>query len=231
MVIEDHIRALSRISSAIVSDSVLDDVLRLIVNVTAETMEASVCSLMLLSEKKKELIIRATQSVSEEYTKKPTLKLGEGIAGRVALENKPRAIRDVRKDRNYQNREVAAKEGLCSLLSVPMTVKGRVTGVINCYTAAVHEFSDTEIQVLGSIANQAAMAIENMELVRKSSQFQEELETRKVLDRAKGILMRQQGLTEEQAYLNIQKHSMDMRKSLREVSEAIVLYETLGRKK
>jgi response regulator NasT len=49
------------------------------------------------------------------------------------------------------------------------------------------------------------------------------LEARKRLERAKGILMRDEGLTEEQAYLKIRKYSMDNRKSMREVAEAIIL--------
>ncbi|MCK5393874.1 MAG: ANTAR domain-containing protein, partial [Candidatus Omnitrophica bacterium] len=74
-----------------------------------------------------------------------------------------------------------------------------------------------------SIANQAAVAIENTELMVKSRVIQEELETRKKTERAKGILMNQEGITEEQAYLKLRKYSMDNRKSMREVSEAVIL--------
>jgi AmiR/NasT family two-component response regulator len=67
------------------------------------------------------------------------------------------------------------------------------------------------------------VAIENTELVVKSKVIQEELETRKRIERAKGIMMRDEGLTEEQAYLKIRKYSMDNRKTMREVAEAIIL--------
>ena len=186
-------------------------------------MGSNICSLMLIDEKNNELVIRATQSMSEEYNKKPPLKVGEGIAGKVAKENKPIAVKDVTKEKEYKYKNIAEKEGLCSLLCVPLTVKGKVIGVVNCYISTSHDFTETEIEVLTSIANQAAVAIENTELMVKSRVIKEELETRKIVERAKGILMREEQLTEEEAYLRIRKFSMDHRKTMREVAEAIIL--------
>ena len=223
MPFEEQIKALSKISKAIASDLYLEDILRLIVTVTAEVMGSNICSLMLIDEKNNELLIRATQSMSEGYNKKPPLKVGEGIAGKVAKENKPMVVKDVTKEKEYKYKNIAEKEGLCSLLCVPLTVKGKVIGVVNCYTSTSHDFTETEIEVLTSIANQAAVAIENTELMVKSRVIQEELETRKILERAKGILMREEQLTEEEAYLRIRKYSMDHRKTMREVAEAIIL--------
>ena len=230
MSFEEQIKALSKISKAIASDLYLEDILRLIVTVTAEVMGSNICSLMLIDEKNNELVIRATQSMSEEYNKKPPLKVGEGIAGKVAKENKPMAVKDVTKEKEYKYKNIAEKEGLCSLLCVPLTVKGKVIGVINCYTSTPHDFTETEIEVLTSIANQAAVAIENTELMVKSRVIQEELETRKIVERAKGILMREEQLTEEEAYLRIRKYSMDHRKTMREVAEAIILSTEIKKK-
>lgn len=229
VVFEEQIKALSKISKAIASDLYLEDILRLIVSVTAEVMGSNICSLMLIDEKTKELVIRATQSISEEYNKKPPLKIGEGIAGKVAKENKPTAVYDVAKDKDYKHKDIAKRENLCSLLCVPLAVKGKVIGVINCYTSTPHHFSETEINVLTSIANQAAVAIENTELMVKSRVIQEELETRKRIERAKGILMKKERLTEEEAYLKLRKYSMDHRKSMREVAEAIILSSEIAK--
>ena len=228
---EEQIKALSKISKAIASDLYLEDILRLIVVVTAQVMGSNICSLMLIDEKAGELVIRATQSVSEEYNKKPPLKLGEGIAGKVAKENQPMTIKDVTKEKEYKYGNIAKKEGLCSLLCVPLALKGKVIGVINCYTPSPHDFTETEIDVLSSIANQAAVAIENTELLVKSRVIQEELEARKRIERAKGILMKEEGLTEEEAYLKLQKFSMDRRKTMREVAEAIILTSEMKKSK
>ena len=217
------IDALTKISDAITSDLYLEEILKLIVTVTAEAMNSKICSLMLLDRSTNELVVKAAQSVSEFYNKKPNAKLGEGIAGRAAQQGKPITVLDVRKDGRYLNQAIAKKENLCSLLSVPLIFKGNVIGVLNCYTAKPHRFSQSEIRVIKSIAGQAAVVIENFRLVVESQVIQEELEARKVIERAKGILMKRENLSEQGAYKLIQKYSMDRRKSMKEVSEAVLL--------
>lgn len=164
---EKQIEALSKISGAITSDLYLEEILKLIVAVTAQVMDSKICTLMLLNGESQELEIRATQSFSEEYRRKPNVRLDEGIAGIVARENKPMTVEDVTKEEEYKYRDIAEKEGLNSLLCVPMSVKGEVIGVLNSYTSSEHEFTKSEIDMLTAVANQAAIVIENAELVVK----------------------------------------------------------------
>lgn len=222
-----QIKALSEISRAISSDRYLDDILKLVVTVTANVMNSKICSLWILDEKEKVLRIRATQTMSEEYLKERTLKLGEGVVGYVAQENKPLAVLDVLKDPRYKEKELARKEGLVSMLSIPLTLKDKVIGVINCYTSYPHEFNETEREVLTAVANQAAICIENTELMVKTRVIREELETRKLVERAKGALMKHHGLGEDEAFKRIRKASMDSRKTMREIAEAILLTEKM----
>ena len=222
-----QLKTLSTISRTITSNLYLEDILRLIVTVTAELMNSNICSLMLIDEKTKTLVLRATQSMSDVYNKKPPLKIGEGIAGKAALKNNPIIIYNVEESPEYKYKDIAKKEGLKSLLSVPLSIKGRVIGVLNNYTPKPHKFTKDEVNVLMSVANQAAMAIENAELIVKTKVVQEELETRKLVEKAKGILMRDHRLTEEEAFKKIQKQSMDSRRSMREIAEAIILVEEL----
>jgi len=220
---KEIIKALSKISEAITSDLYLEDILKLIVAVTAEVMGSKICSLMLLDPEKKELTIKATQSMSREYLNKSPLKLGEGIAGKVALENKPIVVSNILKDENYKYKEIGSKEGLVSLLSVPLHVKGKVIGVLNTYTSKPHVFSENEINILKTVADQAAIVIENYRLVVETKVIKEELETRKTLEKAKGIIMEEQKMSEEEAFKKIQKFAMNNRKSIREVADAIIL--------
>ena len=220
---KDIIKALSKIGEAITSDLYLEDILKLVVTVTAEVMGSKICSLMLLDPKKKELTIKATQSISKEYINKNPLKLGEGVAGKVALENKAMVVSNIQTDKLYKYKEIAVGEGLASLLCVPLHVKGKVIGVLNTYTAEQYNFSDYEINILQTVADQAAIVLENYRLVIESKVIREELETRKALERAKGILMREENLSEEEAFKKIQKFAMDKRKSVRELADAIIL--------
>lgn len=221
--LNSHIEALSRIAQAITSEQYLEDILRLIVTVTAQALGSKICSLMLVDERKQELCIRATQSISEDYNRKPHLKIGEGIAGKVALRKEPIAIYDVTKEKEYKYKDIARKEGLASLLCIPLIAKGKAIGVINLYTSRPHTFTKNEVHMLTAVANQAAMVIENTELMVRTRIIQEELETRKLVEKAKGVLMKERSLSEDEAYRAIQKYSMDNRKSMRQVAEAIVM--------
>jgi signal transduction protein with GAF and PtsI domain len=222
---ERQLEALVRISKAITSDQYLDDVLRLIVMVTAEVMNSKICSLWLLDEHEKTLRIRATQTISADYLKERVLKFGEGVVGLVAKEDRPRMIANVLEDPDYKEKELAQKEGLVSMLSAPMKVRDRVIGVLNAYTSHPHTFTDAEVGLFTAVANQAAVAIENTELMVRTKVIQEELQSRKLIERAKDILMRRRNISGEDAFRWIQRRSMDTRKSMREVAEAVILSE------
>lgn len=214
---------LSQVSETVASNRLIDDVLDLIVTMTAEMMNSKICSLMLVDEQTGELRIAATQSLSAAYRRKPSLKLGQSISGRVVKEQQPIYVSDVTKENEFFYRDLAKKEGLRSLLSVPMMNKNKVIGVINVYTSTVHVFEAEEIKIIQAIANQAAVAIEHTRLVEKSFEMQEALTVRKVVERAKGYLMQSRKMTESEAFRLIQRQSMNMRKSMREIAEAIIL--------
>jgi signal transduction protein with GAF and PtsI domain len=224
----EQIKALSEISKAISSDHYLEDILRLIVTVTANVMDSKICSLWLLNEDTKTLSLEATQSISKEYLKERVLRLGEGVVGGVAQEKKPSRVYNVLEDTRFKEKDLARHEGLCSLLSCPMMVRGKVIGVLNCYTSYPHHYTDTEEAVLTTVANQAAICIDNTELMVKTKVIQEELEVRKLVERAKGILMKEFKLDEAEAFGRIRKKSMDSRRSMREVAEAIILAHEIG---
>jgi len=215
---------LSRVSKTIVSNRYLKEMLQLIVTMTAQVMNSKICSIMLLDNKKQELFIAATQSLSEEYTKKPNLKVGQSISGKVIKEKRPITVLDVTREPGYMYPEIAKREGIVSMLSVPMMIKERVIGVINSYTSYEHKFTDEEVKILQAIANQAAVAIESTNLTQELIATKQALETRKLVERAKGLLMKELSLSEDEAYKLINKKAMDTRKTMREVAEAIILF-------
>jgi signal transduction protein with GAF and PtsI domain len=221
---------LSEVSRTIVSDYYLKEILQLIVTMTAKVMDSKICSIMLLDEKRDELVISATQSLSEDYVNKPNLKVGQSVSGQVVKEKKPFTVLNVTKEPGYMFPDVAKKEGIVSLLSVPMMIKDRVIGVINSYTKSEHRFTKEEIDILQTVANQAAVAIENTRLDQEILAAKEALEARKTIEKAKGILMREMGISEDEAYKKIHKKSMDLRKTMREIAEAIILASEMRKK-
>lgn len=227
---DKYIKAITEISRAITSDLYLEDILKLIVMVTAKVTGVEICSLWLVDEPNGEMKIRlkATQSIEPDYVKDRSLNVNEGVVGYVTTENRPLIVKDVLKEPRFKEKDMAKKLGLVSLLSVPLQIKeNKVIGVLNCFTTQPHEFLETEVNLITAVANQAAMAIFNTELMVKSKVIQEELETRKLVERAKEILMRRRKLDGKDAHRWIQKKSMNSRKSMREVAEAILLSEEL----
>ncbi|MFH1641202.1 MAG: ANTAR domain-containing protein [Candidatus Omnitrophota bacterium] len=103
-------------------------------------------------------------------------------------------------------------------------------GVLNCYTSRKHKFTKHESDVLTALASQAAIAIENAELDLRARSAEEALTTRKLVERAKDILSQETNILPSEAYRLIQKQSMDSRKSMREVAEAIILAQDVKKK-
>lgn len=227
---EKYIKALSDISSAITSDLYIEEILKLIVMVTAKVTGLEICSLWLVddSNNQKKIRLKATQSIDPEYVQDRSLDYNEGVVGYVVSNNEPLILNDVIKDPRFKEKEMAKKLGLVSMLSIPLQVKnGDVIGVLNCFTAVPHNFTEPEINLITAVANQSAVAILNTELMVKSKVIQEELETRKLVEKAKEIIMNRKNITGNEAFRWIQKQSMNSRKSMRQIAEAILLSEDL----
>ena len=168
-----QLSTLSEVSKTITSDLYLEEILQLIVAATAKSMSFKVCTLMLLDEDKQELVLKASQSASREYLKKPNIKVGESIAGRALAENRTMTVYDLKRSAEYALPDFARKEGLASMASVPLVVKNKKIGVLNCYTEKPHHFNDEEISVLSALGSHAAIAIEHGKLMVKSALIQE----------------------------------------------------------
>jgi len=223
-----YIKALVDISLAITTEQYEEDILKLIVMVTGKVLGVEICSLWMIDEdvRPRQIRLKASQTISPEYMKERSLNLNEGVVGHVATTKKPLMIRDVLDEPLFKEKKMAEKLGLVSMLSVPLKVgEDKVVGVLNCFTSEPHEFSDAEVNMITAVANQAAVAIKNTELMVKTRVIQEELEARKLVERAKEVLMRRHHKSGEEAYKWIRKRSMDSRKSMRDVAEAILISE------
>ena len=223
---DGYIKALTDISRAITSDLFIEDLLKLIVMVTARVTGVEICSLWIINEDEKppKIRLQATQSIAPEYIKDRSLNLDEGVVGYVVTHKKPLILKDVLESDRFKEKEMAKKLGLVSMVGIPLIAKeDKVIGVLNCFTASPHDFSETEVNLLRAVANQSAIAIVNTELMVKTRVIQEELEARKKIEQAKEILMHSRKINGDDAYGWIRKRSMDSRKSIREVAEAVIL--------
>ena len=226
-----RMEALAGLARTMAEDNYLDRILQTISEMMAETLDAPVCSIMLVDEDRRELVISAARCSSPEYLHKMPLKIEDSLIGRVVREGRPIMIPNVVEEKQYRYPELARKTGLASLLSVPLITREKVIGTINIYSREVRWFNEDEMGFVNVVAGQAAIAIENARLMSETLEMKRTLEARKLIERAKGILQQKYGLTEEEAYLRLRNESRRLRRPMRDLAEAVILAEDLEKKK
>ncbi|MBI5206302.1 MAG: SpoIIE family protein phosphatase [Candidatus Firestonebacteria bacterium] len=163
----EELNVVNKISQAISSTFNLDEILRLIITFSRDTIKAETVSLMLIDPKTNELMIQMAIGINETVMKR-RMKIGEGISGWVALNGKPLLIQDIEKDARFK-RKSSKKYATKSLLSVPLITKGKVIGVLNVNNKSSNDvFTEDDLNLLTILAGQASTAIENSRLLQVS---------------------------------------------------------------
>ena len=224
-----RMETLAAVAQAISAESYLDRILQSIAEMVAETLDSPVCSIMLVDEDRRELVITGAKCSSPDYLHKMPLKIEDSLIGRVVHEGRPIMIPNVLSEKQYHYPELARKAGLASLLSVPLFAREKVLGVVNVYTRTQRTFSDDEVDFVKVVAGQAATAIENARLMSETLEMKRTLETRKLVERAKGILQYKHNLTEEEAYLRLRNESRRLRRPMRDLAEAVIMADDLNK--
>jgi GAF domain-containing protein len=225
-----RMEALAAVAQTIAAESYLDRILQAISEMVAETLDSPVCSIMLVDDERRELVINAARCSTPEYLHKMPIKIEDSLIGRVIREGRHIMVPNVLEEKQYRYPELARKTGLASLLSVPLTSRDKVIGTINIYTREQRPFSEDEVDFVKVVAGQAAIAIENARLMSETLEMKRTLETRKLVERAKGILQYKHSLTEEEAYLRLRNESRRLRRPMRDLAEAVILADDMNKK-
>lgn len=173
--LEERLEALFTVGAEISSTLQLEEVLRRIVAHARRLMAARVSSILLLDPEEGTLRPAATEGASEEYLAQPAREVATSLTGEVIKTGRPLYTPDVRKEIRYRVADLARREGLCSLLSVPLRTKTDIIGVLNVYTTEPRCFEENDIRLLTLLASQSAIAIENATLHRDEMQAREQL--------------------------------------------------------
>jgi uroporphyrinogen-III synthase len=221
---------LHEISSRIAAADPVHTVLSRVVSFVSAVVQCDSCFIYVLDQE--ELVLRASKNPHPDVVDRLKLRLGQGITGWVAEHRQPVAVgRHAFEDPRFRVFNELPEDRYEAFLSVPVLSRGRVVGVINVQHRQPHEHSRREIQLISTIGFLVGAEIEMARLEDENNQLSERLETRKIVDRAKGILQRELGLTEEDAYLTIQRQSRQRRKTKKEIAEAIIIGDELRRGK
>ena len=177
-----------------------------------------------------QLVLRASKNPHPESVGNIRIPVGEGITGWVAARREVVAIaQGAMRDRRFRRFRQLPEDGFEAFLSVPILAGGRLIGVLNLQHRKCHEHSPQEIKLVATVGHLVGAEIERARLDSEVTKLTGQLETRKLLERAKGILQRDLGLTEEQSYLKLQQESRRRRIPMKQVAEAVVLSDDLRR--
>jgi uroporphyrinogen-III synthase len=214
----------SRMAAEVPFDEVLNDV----VDFATSLVKSDSCFVYFLEGD--ELVLRASKNSHPEAVGKLKLKLGQGITGWVAKHQHPVVVgQNAASDPRFQLFNELPEDRFEAFLSVPLLSRGRVVGVINLQNISAHDYSEREITLVSTIGFLVGAEIERARLEKEKSQLADRLEVRKLVERAKGILQNDLKITEQEAYVMLQRQSQHRRKSMKDIAEAVVLSHAVKR--
>lgn len=233
-----QVSLLHRISSIVSSDRSVDEMLGEIVGLTVQVTDCDACLVYLTEPDTGEIVLRASQVPHAAEIGHLSMRMGEGVTGWVAQHKSIVALsRNAAADNRFLRLPGLVEDTYEAFCSVPLISGGEAIGVINVHHKEAHDYSAEEISLLSFVGEQMGGALARAKLEELNARLQEEtlemkrqLETRKLVERAKGILQFKYKLTEEEAYLRLRNESRRLRRPMRDLAEAIILTEDLARK-
>jgi two-component system, response regulator PdtaR len=229
---------LHRVSGIVSSELSLDEMLGEIVGLTARVSGCEACLVYLVEPETGEFVLRASLLPHASDLGRLRMKMGEGVTGWVAEHQSPVALSSkAADDPRFKIFPALIEDTYEAFLSVPLISKGKAIGVVNVHHRQRHEHTPQEISTISFIGEQMGSAIakslleeENARLAEETADMKRQLETRKSVERAKGILQKRHSLTEEEAYLRMRNESRRLRRPMKDLADAIILSEELSRK-
>lgn len=169
----NELQGLAQVSEAVTSPQYLDDMLDVVTSMASRMLRASVCTLYLIDESRQFLELRSARRYDANYQKREPLKIDQGVMGEVVSSGRSITVANVQTDQRYASRELAKADGLVSMLAEPLSVRGRVIGVLACYTKKRTTFTKQQKSLFATLANQTALAIENAQLITNAAVVKE----------------------------------------------------------
>ena len=235
---DSQVVLLHRISNIVASELSLDEMLGEIVGLTAQVTECDACLVYLIEHATGEIVLRASQVPHAQDLGNLRMKMGEGVTGWVAEHKAVVALSEAAStDVRFKRFPALVEDTYEAFLSVPLVSGGDIIGVINVHHREPHYHTTDEISLLtfvgeqmGGVISKSGLAEENARLQEEAQEMRRQLETRKLVERAKGLLQHRYKLTEEEAYLRLRNESRRLRRPMKDLAEAIILAEDLSRK-
>jgi uroporphyrinogen-III synthase len=222
LVADSPVDVLHEIGGRLAKAGGFHEVLSRVVEFASALVKCDSCLIYVLEGE--ELVLRASKNAHPYAVGRLKLRVGQGITGWGAAPHEPVAISEKASlDPRFQFFHELPAASYEAFLSVPMMSRGRVVGAINLQHRHSYTYRPREIRLISAIGVLLGAEIELARMEDENSNLTDQLQTRKVVERAKGILQRELGLSEEQAYLALQQQSRQKRRAMKEIAEAIIL--------
>jgi len=226
---EFDVTFLHHVATGIASAAPLRDLLTHVLEFASSAAQCDSCFIYVLEGD--ELTLRASKNAHPDIVDRLKLKLGQGITGWVAEHKQPVAIaQNAYSDHRFRLFNELPEDRFEAFLSIPVLSRERVVGAINLQNRAPYFYSDREIKLVSSIGLLVGAQIEMARLESENSHLSNQLETRKLVERAKGILQHDLKISEQEAYVRLQRQSQQNRMPLRDVANAVILSQALREK-
>ena len=217
---------LHEIGSRMAASDPLHTVLNRIVDFACSLINCDSCFVYVLEDD--QLVLRASKNPHSDLVDHLGIWLGQGITGWVGWHREPVAIPSkALQDPRFKRFRNLPEDTFEAFLSVPILCRGKLVGVINLQHRKPYYHTDHEVRLLSAVGYLVGAELERARLETENLQLSDRLESRKQIERAKGVLQRDFGLDEESAYRAMQRESRQRRKSMREIADAILLNEDL----
>ncbi len=230
-----QVAILHRTSSLVSSGLSIESIMKELVAITVEVTRCDACLVYLADHSTGDIVLRASQLPHDAEIGHVRLQAGQGIAGWVAQHRAAVALsRNAYSDPRFKLFSALIEDTFQALVSVPLIRSGEVIGVLNVHHREMHEHGPEEIATLCFLGEQmggalayAELAEHNAKLKQEALLVRRELEERKIIERAKGILQQRYQLSEEEAYQSLRDESRRASRSIREIADAVLLVEGL----
>lgn len=177
---EKMVSEIIKLSRMINSSIDLDQLLSSIMESSKLVLKTEGSSLMLLDERKENLIFSVVSGEKDNYLKKITIPVGKGIAGEVALKKEAEIVNDVQNDpRHFKAADSSTNFTTKNLIATPLMVKNDIIGVLEAInTIGRLNFKQKDLQRFRTFSEQAALAIYNRDLIHSLQQANKNLKKR-----------------------------------------------------
>lgn len=218
-------QVINLLSDLVVFDSyTFQQFLKKLIKLLTQLIPVDSCLIYFYDRHAKELILVGSKQSHKKLLGKITLKTGEGITGWVAAHKKTVILsKNAYRDERFKFFKELPEDMYEAFLSVPIVDKQGIAGVINFQNKEPYTFNTEQIQTVEAIVKIIASAFEKVALERKVVHLETKLEERKIIEKAKGILMKQKNISEKDAYDLLQREAMKKRKSMKEIADAVIL--------